>query len=395
MNTALLHDDVRAHLESHLHDNPVNLILKGSPFKNISAQELAQQLIGLQKSHSKLPSWFSTKDILFPPKINLEQTSSEITATYKASLVKGNHLIDITGGFGVDCWAFSQRFKTVTHCERHPDLSALVRHNAIAFGLHNLNCVTDDGITVITAHKEPIDVIYVDPSRRDATGEKVFKLSDCEPNVPEHLDSLLSKCNLVLMKTSPLLDITAGLRELHHVVEIHIVAVNNDVKELLWFLTTETPVEDITIKTINFKGNKSQTFETSLHTESASQATYSLPKAYLYEPNAAIMKSGCFASLSHTLNLDKLEQNSHLYTSDALVDFPGRRFAIKELLHFHKATLKKRFKRTQANITTRNFPWTVIKLKQQLQINDGGTLYLFFTTLSDGDKVCLLCEKTS
>ena len=395
MNLALCRKEVREFLEKHLFDDATSLILKGSPFVDITAQELVQQLVGLQKSKSKLPSWFEAEGILFPPKVNLEQTSSQETAHYKAQLIQGEHIIDITGGFGVDCAAFSEKFETVTHCELNTELSMLVKHNAQILNLENLACHNTNGIEFLKNSSKRYDVIYVDPSRRDTAGGKVFRLEDCEPNVSEHLDLLLKKCDTLLMKTSPLLDITAGLRALRNVKEIHIIAVNNDVKELLWFLTAESKVDDVKICSVNLRGNQSETFESSINTEKSETATYSEPLTYLYEPNAAIMKSGSFASVSQILNLAKLHPSSHLYTSKNLIEFPGRRFEVLEVIPFSKSTLKKKFKGFKANITTRNFPWSVAKLKQQLQIKDGGETYLFFTTLQHGEKVCIACKKAS
>jgi 16S rRNA G966 N2-methylase RsmD len=392
LNLALLDAEVVEYLKNNSTISAATIVLKGSPFKDISAQELAQQHIGLQKSKDKLPLWHTTRGILFPPKLNIEQTSSSKAANYKASLISGKTLIDITGGFGIDDHYFSKVFNTVTHCELNENLSALAAHNSKVLKTTNITFKVGDGIEVLKNEASQFDWIYTDPSRRDDAGGKVFKLSDCEPNIPKHLDVLLEKGKRILLKTSPLLDITAGLRELKFVSEIHIVAINNDVKELLWIIDQEhsSPTEIITV---NFKANYKEEFKAKLTYESLAQVNYSKALSYLYEPNSALMKSGLFNTISEQYSLFKLHQNSHLYTSERLIDFSGRRFKILETLPFHKKSLKLVFKNTKANITTRNFPLTVSQLKSALQIKDGGTTYLFFTTQNQSDKVVLVCEK--
>ena len=392
LNLALLNAEVVNYLKDNASLSAATIVLKGSPFKNITAQELAQQHTGLLKSKDKLPLWYNTEGILFPPKVNIEQTSSSKTARYKASLISGKTIIDITGGLGTDDYYFSKVFDTVTHCELNESLSALAAHNSNVLGAHNITFKVGDGISILKQESTKFDWVYSDPSRRDDTGGKVFKLSDCEPNIPKHLDVLLEKGKRILLKTSPLLDITAGLKELKFVSEIHIVAINNDVKELLWIIDQEhsSPTEIITV---NFKADYKEEFKAKLTYESLARVSYNKALSYLYEPNSALMKSGLFNTISEQYALFKLHQNSHLYTSERLIDFSGRRFRILETLPFHKKSLKRVFKNTKANITTRNFPLTVSQLKSALQIKDGGTTYLFFTTQNQSDKVVLVCEK--
>lgn len=392
INLALLNAEVVNYLKDNASLSAATIVLKGSPFKNITAQELAQQHTGLLKSKDKLPLWYNTEGILFPPKVNIEQTSSSKTARYKASLISGKNIIDITGGLGIDDYYFSKAFDTVTHCELNESLSALAAHNSNVLGAHNITFKVGDGISILKQESTKFDWIYSDPSRRDDAGGKVFKLSDCEPNIPKHLDELLKNGKRILLKTSPLLDITAGLRELKYVTEIHIVAINNDVKELLWIIDPElnSPTELITV---NFKADNKEEFRAKLTQEPLAQVNYSIALNYLYEPNSALMKSGLFNTIGEQYNLFKLHQNSHLYTSEQLMEFSGRRFKILEVLPFHKKTLKRIFKNTKANITTRNFPLTVSQIKTTLQLKDGGFSYLFFTTQNQTNKVVLVCEK--
>ena len=386
MNTNILTSEVQNFIFNYSEDI-TKLAFSGSPFNEVSTAELIQQVESRRKVERKLPYWFLTKNIYYPPKLNLEQTSSEITAKYKASIVQGKLLADITGGFGVDCLFFSDKFKKVHHFEHNESLSEIVKHNFKVLDYNNIECFKGDGLQQIA--KTNYDAIYVDPSRRNDAKGKVFFLEDCEPNVPENLNFLLEHCQQLLIKTSPMLDITVGLNELQNVKEIHIVAINNEVKELLWLI--ELGFSDLPkIKTINFNKNKTESFN--FKWNQISSPSYSLPKKYLYEPNAAIMKSGAFELLSEEYKVSKLHKHTHLYTSNELMTFPGRSFIIHKMIPYHKKEVKE-LSLYKANITTRNFPETVAHLRKKLKIKDGGSDYLFFTTLENNDKVILVCSK--
>lgn len=365
------------------------MAFQGSPFKDITTQELLVQLSGKRKAEKKLPTWFSHRGIVYPPNLNLEQTSSEITAEYKASLVSGNTLIDLTGGFGIDSYFFSKRMKKVHHLELNKELQEIAVHNFGILGAKNVISEAGDGIQFLKNITEKLDWIYLDPSRRDDAGGRVFFLSDCLPNVPENFDLLQEKAKKLMIKTSPLLDLSAGLQELKNVHEIHIIAVENDVKELLWIMGSQ-PSASIRMKTINFQKQEKQVFEANFGDNHMEQ--YEEPQEFLFEPNAAIMKSGLFAVLGHHLRLSKLHPNSQLFTSSELLDFPGRRFRIEKVLPFRKKLLKKELPQ-KANISIRNFPETVANLRKQLKIREGGDQYLFFTTLKSEEKVVLVCQK--
>ena len=377
MNPAILHKNVQEFISNNLKTDLTKLILKGSPFHTVTIQELATQIVSKKKSAKKLPSWFTTRNIIYPPKLNIEQSSSEITARYKSSLVSGTSLIDITGGFGVDTYAFSKQEKEVTHCEINPDLSTIVAHNYKQLGVKNIRTISCDGIGYLKNASENFDCIYIDPSRRNEAKGKVFLLKDCLPNVPENLDFLFSKSNTILIKNSPILDITSTINELNFVKEIHIVAVDNEVKELL-FLLEKDHAKNIQIKTINFQKETQQEFQFTSNKEVVS--SYSEPLTYLYEPNAAILKSGGFHQVSQQLTVFKLHQHSHLYTSTKRIEFPGRVFKIEQVIPYDRKQLKKLVKDGKANITTRNFPETVAQIRKKTTLKDGGHHYLFFTT---------------
>jgi len=388
MNTAILHTDVQDFIIKNEQEDLTKLILKGSPFKHVSVQELAQQIAAKQKAATKIPTWFATENCYYPPKINLEQTSSETTAKYKASLVSGNSLIDLTGGFGIDSWAFSKKFTQVTHCELNTELAVIAQHNFKQLGCTTISCTTGDSIAYLKSGTQKFDVIYVDPSRRNEAKGKVFLLKDCLPNVPEQLELFFEKAEQILIKNSPILDISNTISELKYVKEIHVVAVQNEVKELL-FLLEKNYTGAIGIQSINYQKDTTQLFQFEFKT--AVTATYSLPKTYLYEPNAAILKAGGFYAVSAQLQLDKLQQHAHLYTSDTLVAFPGRVFTITQVVSYDKKWLKKYIKK--ANITTRNFPESVASIRKKTGIKDGGTLYLFFTTNLENNLCVLVCTR--
>jgi len=391
LNKALLHPVVKKFIQEHLYEDLTKLILKGTLFPGVSIQEIATQVSGLKKAKNKLPTWFENQDILYPPNLNLEQTSSEITAKYKSELISGNTLIDLTGGFGIDDYYFSKKFKKVIHCELNRELSQLATHNFKFLGAANIKTHIGDGLQALKELDEKVDWVYLDPARRDDYGGKVFLLEQCTPNVPDNLKLLFQKSDNILIKSSPLLDLSAGVTELRKVVEIHIVSVNNEVKELLWILNRNISKE-IKIKTINISNKETQVFE-ALFDEGAGPSIYSLPLHFLYEPNPAIMKSKLFSALSSETNTYKLHANSHLFTSEELQPFPGRSFKIIEIIPYNMKALKRSLKLKKANITTRNFPKSVNEIRKELKIEDGGNDYLFFTTDLNNDKIVVVCRK--
>lgn len=394
-NFDILKPEVQDFIKKNWQASLAPLILKGSPFPTISIQEIAQQLKGKKKAQKKLPHWFSSENILYPPAINLEQSSSEITAKYKAALISGKTLIDLTGGFGIDDVYFAEKIAHVTYCELHKNLSQLAAHNFKQLSSkNNIQFCNGDGLKYLENQTKKYDWLYADPSRRDHSGSKVFRLEDCEPAILENLGFLLEKSAQILIKTSPLLDLDLGVKQLQYVTEIHIIAVKNEVKELLWILKKNPSIKAIPIKTINFGVRKTEKFhgffaEKNAHT---SEIRYKKPATYLYEPNAAIMKSGLFSTLSHQYTIGKLAKNSHLFTSAEMIDFPGRRFKILHTHPYHKKTLK-RLNFEKANITTRNFPISVKMLRKKFRIKEGGAVYLFFTTDLEGQKIVVQCEK--
>jgi len=390
LNLAILKPEVQEFISKNLKIEITKIILKGSPFEDIESKELANQILAKKKSEKKLPTWFSCKDIYYPNKISIEQTSSELTAAFKAKIVTGNSIIDITGGFGVDSFYFSKHFKKVIHCEINSELSTNVKHNYQQLNAKNIETNAINGFDFLKETNDTFDCIYIDPSRRSDVKGKVFLLKDCLPYIPPKIDFFFTKANQILIKVSPILDITNTINELKNVKSVHIVAVHNEVKELL-FLLEKNYAESTNIIAVNI--GKSKTDEFSFEYQSKETSNFSEPLSYLYEPNSAILKSGGFHQISNKYNVHKLEENSHLYTSESFIDFPGRAFKIVDILSYDKKKLKKLFSKSKANITTRNFPKTVAQIRKEINIKDGGTNYLFFTTTINKNLKVIICQK--
>ncbi len=391
MNIDILNIEIQEFIDSNLKSNISNLLLKGIPFNYIDSKAIIEQIEAKKRCEKKLPTWFSASNIYYPNKLNIEQTSSEITAEYKSSLVSGKSLIDLTGGFGVDAYSFSNQLEKITHCEINSELSEIVKHNYKILRVANITCKNESGIDVLKQINQTFDWIYIDPSRRDVSKQKVFLLSDCTPNIKTHQDLFFNYTSNVMIKTSPLLDLSATLLDLKNVKEIHVVAIDNEVKELIWILERYYDNE-VKVKTVNLLKDNTQTFEFNFEKEPTADVNYSEPLTYLYEPNSAILKAGAFNSVSLQLNLNKVHKHSHLYTSNVLMNFPGRCFIIKKQLSFNKKAFAKE-NIHKANITTRNFPLTVSDIRKKLKIKDGGNVYLFFTTNLNDDKIILVCSK--
>ena len=291
----------------------------------------------------------------------------------------------------MDDYFFSQKFSEIYHCELDENLSKIADYNYEILGVKNIKCIAENGLDFLHKTKHIFDWIYIDPSRRNDSKEKVFFLSDCLPNVPENLDLLFYKSCNILIKTSPLLDFTIGINELKFVKEIHVVAVQNDVKELLWILE-KGYLGNCNIKTINSTKTETEVFNFSLSEEKEMISELSEPLSYLYEPNSAILKSGAFKIVGNKFKLKKLHEHSHLYTAKELIDFPGRSFKIEQVLPYQKKEIQK-LGLTKANITTRNFPDSVANIRKKHKIKDGGDSYLFFTKNAEDKYVVLICSK--
>ncbi|WP_293892859.1 class I SAM-dependent methyltransferase [Flavobacterium sp.] len=390
MDISILSEEIQTFITENIDATVTVLALQKNKFPATDWTTILNQIAAKQKAKSKIPTWFNSSNIYYPGKISVEQTSSEKTAQYKSQLVSGDKLIDLTGGFGVDDFYFSKKVKHLIHCEINTELSAIVKHNFEQLKSINIDCLAGDSFDILKTLNQKFDWIYIDPSRRHDAKGKVFMLKDCLPNVPKLLDFYFGFTDNIMIKTAPILDISAGLSELKNVKEIHILAVENEVKELLWILEKNYS-KTIQVTTCNL--TKAIAEEFIFKYENQATSLYSLSLKYLFEPNAAIMKSGGFDEVATQFGVRKLHQHSHLYTYDTLIDFPGRAFEIENYFEYNKQNMKYFLENKKANITTRNFPETVENIRKKWKIKDGGNLYCFFTTDINNNKIVLLCSK--
>lgn len=386
--------EARAFIETHQAENPATLMLQARRYPGLPVAELVQQIQARQKAKTKLPAWAQHFDLIFPANLSVEQASSELTAAFKASLVAGELLIDLTGGFGVDVFYFAQRFRKVVHVEQNRELSETVEFNFAKLGVTNVTFEAQNASVFLQQFTGHADCIYLDPARRGTANQKVHLLEDCEPDVLQMLPELRRKASTILLKTAPLLDINLAITQLKTVEKIWVVAVENECKEVLYQIgQTENPDPEITAVNLQPKtGNTTFTFKRS--EEETSAVTYSEPLAFIYEPNAALMKAGAFRQIAQRFGLKKLHRNSHVYTSETFIpDFPGRSFKLKKVAKYSKKALLPLIPEKKANVTVRNFPETVAQIRQKTGLKEGGDLYLFATTDLHQQPVILVCEK--
>ena len=375
MNQKILTPDVQEYIKVHVNDDVSKIALAKPVFEGVGSTELSAQIAAKKKSHHKLPTWYAKDYIYYPPLLSIEQCSSEATANYKSTLIMGDTLIDLTAGFGVDSFFFSQKAQKIISCEISASLSQLSAHNAEILGATNIKYLAEDGIEVLKSNTGQIDTIYIDPARRSGS-TKVFKLKDCTPDVTLHLHLFREKAKRVIIKTAPLLDISAGIAELQQVSEIHIVSVKNECKELLWVIdyesTTNTQIVCVTLN----ETVKKFTFELSALQTKIEIATDS-PKGFLYEPDVALLKSGAFNWIAKHFNLQKLHQHTQLYFSDLInSEFLGRVFEIKAVLSLNEF---KKDKNPIGNVIVRNFPEKAEKLVKKYRIMPNHDDFIIFT----------------
>lgn len=375
MNKNILAKEVQDYINSHLNADVSRIALSKSPFAEASAAELANQIAAKKKAEKKLPTWFRTPGIYYPNTLSIEQTSSEETAKYKSTLAKGRCLLDLTAGFGVDSFYFSQQVNEVYSCEVNTELAAIASYNAKVLGVPNIEFLATDGLDFLKDTEKQFDTIYIDPARRNSSG-KVFKLADCTPNVVEHLEMLWGKANRIIIKTSPLLDIQAGLTELKQVSEIHIVSVKNECKELLWVLDKggqQLPK----IICVALNGEIKRLLLPLQDAPSVSYANSIPAMGFIYEPDAALMKSGAFNEVARIFSLLKLHRHSHLYYADTVnKQFMGRIFEIEAFLTPNELKKEKNLK---GNVLVRNFPEQPEVLVKKYKIAPSKSQFLIFT----------------
>lgn len=389
-----LSPDTQTFVREHATDDIRTLALQAKKYPTVDMPTAITQIAGRQIAAEKIPSWQATDNIWYPRHLSMEQCSSELTARYKASLIEGESFADLTGGFGIDCGFLAARFKTATYVERQEELCEIAAHNFPLLDLSHIEIKNEDGVAYLK-QMNPVDCIFIDPARRNEQGGKIVAIKDCEPDVAALEELLLEKAKRVMIKLSPMLDLTQALKEMNHTHEVHIISVNNECKELLLILSRETTTE-IGIHCVNLTSKEQQHFTFTREQEKASDCTYTENLGnYLYEPNASILKAGAYRLLTSVYPVKKLHPNSHLYTSDELVErFPGRVFRIAGQCSFNKKEIKETLgELKKANITVRNFPATVADIRKRIKLTDGGDIYLFATTLNNDQKLLVRCTK--
>ena len=386
MNEATL-----AFIRSHANDDVRQLALQGKKNPEVEMTYALDQIAGRQKARVKIPSWAANDGIVYPPHLSMEQCSSEATARYKAQIAgKGNKIVDLTAGFGVDMAFMSTNFAEAVHVEQQEALCAISSANYTCLGLHHIHVVCCDGVAYL--HQlEQADVIFIDPARRNEHGGRTYGMADCTPNVLVIIDEMLEKATRVMIKLSPMLDWQKAVSDVGNVSEVHIVSVGNECKELL--LVAERKACNLKV----FCVNDGQVFSYTSNNETGSFCQAPSSPQYLYEPNASVMKAGCFQLIAQRFGISQPDKNSHLFLSEQIIpDFPGRGFAIERICTMNKRELKTGLAGiTQANIAVRNFPLSVADLRKRLKLKDGGDVYIFATTSAEKGHLLLVCRKIS
>ena len=386
MNEATL-----AFIRSHANDDVRQLALQGKKNPEVDMTYALDQIAGRQKARVKIPSWAANDGIVYPPHLSMEQCSSEATARYKAQIAgKGIRIVDLTAGFGVDMAFMSVNFTEAVHVEQQAALCAISSANYACLGLQHINVVCNDGVAYLhqMAHA---DLIFIDPARRNEHGGRTYGIADCTPNVLELIDEMLEKADRVMIKLSPMLDWQKAVLDIGNVSEVHIVSVANECKELL--LVVDREVQNLKV----FCVNDGQVFSYTSNDEIRNFYQQPSNPRYLYEPNASVMKAGCFQLIAQRFCISQPDKNSHLFLSEQIIpDFPGRGFVIERTCTMNKRELKTGLAGiAQANIAVRNFPLSVADLRKRLKLKDGGEVYIFATTSAEKGHLLLVCRKIS
>lgn len=382
------------------------LALQANRFPDVDMPYALDQIQGWQIARRKLPKWAACDGVIFPPHLSMEQCSSEPTAQYKLNLAMewtervghASSMTDLTGGFGVDFSFTSCAFAAATYVERSEQLCRIVEHNLPLLGLNNATVVCADAVEYLST-VEPQTMLFLDPARRDEHGAKTVMLADCTPDVVQLLPKLLEKSRFTMLKLSPMLDWHKAVDDLQGTVrEVHIVSVGGECKELLLVLSTVVESElkvycadlstasDTSSLFVYTPGSSAPVVNSKLKTQNSK---------FVHEPNASIMKAGCFDELAAAYGVSPVSRNSHLFLSDEPIeDFPGRSFVVERVTTMNKGELRKALVGIEkANIATRNFPLTVAELRKRLKIKDGGDVYIFATTTAEGEHLLLISRK--
>jgi len=396
----LINEATRDFIRQHANDDVRRLALQGTKSEEVDLTQALQQIAGRQTARRKLPSWAEVDDIVYPPHLNMEQCSSEQTARYKAKMVNGHSFVDLTGGFGVDFYWMSQGFEQRAYVEQNAELCAIAEHNFQQLGLDcSVNCCST--ATYLT-EMDHADAVFLDPARRNEHGGRTYSIEDCSPNVLELLPILMEKADKIVLKLSPMLDWRKAVNDLQRVTEVHIVSVDNECKELLLVLGKET-TGNLRLICVNDEQRLEIVPKVGIFHSQAGNFSFprweskapSSASLFLYEPNASVMKAGCFAELAARYPVSQVAVNSHLFLSSVeMEDFPGRGFQIMSISSMNKKEISEKLNAIKsANIAVRNFPMTADQLRKKLKLKDGGATYIFATTDQEGCHKLYICRK--
>jgi hypothetical protein len=354
--------------------NPAEIVLSS---KNPDSQILAEQIRCRQKARNKLPTWCQTDKILFPSALAVEQASSEIASHYKTEILAGKNLADLTGGLGEDSRAFSTVFKKVFYVEKDEKKAAFAKHNFEKMGIFNIETAAIDAVQALNNFADAsLDAVFIDPARRNVEGKKLSFLEDCEPDILRILPLCFQKSAVLLLKASPMLDIKIALKQLSGVRSVHILAIDNECKELLFECINNFSGE-AKIVCINIKNEQKDVFTATYEEEEENFSDYSPPLSYIFEPNVAVLKGGFFKTFAKKFGLKKLAKHTHLYTSFDIPDnFSGKIFRLKEILPADKKILEQKIPARKANFIAKNYPLAAEELAKKLKFSFGGTDFL-------------------
>lgn len=403
----IINTETAAFVEAHSDDDVRQLALGKVP-EGVDLQLALNQIDGRQRARKKLPTLAATEGIVYPPHISMEQCSSEATAEYKARLAKrlgGETMVDLTGGFGIDFIYMSRGFREATYVEQQEHLCEAARENFALLGMKDAKVVNCDGTSYLN-DMQPVDLIYLDPARRDIYGFRVlFSIRDCEPNVLQLLPALKKKSHHIIIKLSPMLDWMKAFCELgNRVSEIHIVSVDGECKEML-MVAEDASFAWPKVYCVNIGGNtESYVFDAKDYFGKSDtnalvmghNSPFGIEQShYLLVPNASVMKSKLFELLSEQFSLPQISIYSHLYLSDRKVEgFPGKEYRIKSISTMNKRELRDKLSGiSQANIAVRNFNMTTVELRKRLKLADGGDTYIFGSTTGDGKHLLFICDR--
>ena len=386
--------DFQQFVQDHLTEDPTLLLFRYQGKTDFDLKAAVQQISARQKAAKKLSTWATNPQVIFPASISLEQSSSELTAEFKARNRVGKLMIDLTGGFGVDSFFLGKNFEKAIYCEQQEELAEIAGHNLEVLVSKKFDIVKGDGLAFLAQAEKQFDLIYTDPARRGKGNLKLYKLQDCEPDVVSSWEMMKSKADAILLKVSPMLDISQAVSEIPDVQKVQVISVKNEVKELLLHWSRESVESAFTIEAIDL-GAKETSFSFEPSKEESINSVFGDVENYLIEPFSGILKAGAFKTFGERFGLSKLDPNSHLYTSSqAPSEIPARVFKVIQEVQPKKAEIKKLFPSGKVNVITRNYASGSEVLKKKLGLKDGGEDFLIGTKTQSGFKIfwCILAK---